>query len=142
MHAIRTTGFTLLLSMASAVPSIAQDVDVGRNEYLNSCASCHGPKAKGNGPLAELLTTALPDLTALAKTNNGVFPMERVHRVIDGRADVKAHGSRQMPVWGSRYEREVAGRQANEFADEETLGRLAQMRVIAIIDYLYRIQEK
>jgi len=125
-----------------AVPCGAQETDMGAYEYRNSCASCHGAKGNGNGPLAELLKVAMPDLTMLAKNNNGVFPMERVHQIVDGRLDVKAHGPREMPVWGSRYERETSGRQANEFTDEATLKRLAKARIIAIIDYLYRIQAK
>ena len=40
------------------------------------------------------------DLTQLAKHNDGQFPFWTVYRVIDGREEVKAHGSRAMPIWG------------------------------------------
>lgn len=45
----------------------------------------------------------MPDLTALAKNNNGVFPFDRVYQIIDGRREVLAHGPRDMPVWGRNF---------------------------------------
>ena len=53
----------------------AQDIDVGRTEYQNSCGACHGMDAKGNGPLSENLKSKPSDLTVLTKNNNGVFPL-------------------------------------------------------------------
>jgi len=31
------------------------------------------------------------------------LPEDQIARFIDGRADVKAHGPRDMPVWGKRF---------------------------------------
>ncbi len=88
----------------------AQDFDPGKNEYQSSCATCHGTDAKGNGPITPLLNVVPPDLTVLAKNNNGVFPFRTVYQVIDGRQPIKsgtkpikAHGPRDMPIWGNRY---------------------------------------
>jgi hypothetical protein len=39
----------------------------------------------------------------LSKNNNGVFPLNAVYEVIDGRKSIKAHGTREMPIWGLRY---------------------------------------
>ena len=49
--------------------------DAGKTEYFWSCAACQNAGGKGNGPLAvaEQLTNAPPNLTVLAKNNNGVF---------------------------------------------------------------------
>lgn len=53
-------------------------------------------------PNPELLVQA-SYLTELAKNNRGVFPFDRVHQIIDGRAEVKDHGPRDMPVWGYAF---------------------------------------
>ena len=59
----------------------AEEVDAGKAEYLSSCAPCHGADGKGKGPLsANKLKTKPADLTALAKKNNGVFPVSAVMR--------------------------------------------------------------
>jgi hypothetical protein len=42
-------------------------------------------------------------LTAIPKRNAGVFPFNRVFETADGRQDIGAHGVRDMPIWGFRY---------------------------------------
>ncbi len=107
----------------------AQDKDVGKREYRSSCAACHGPDAKGDGPVRKNLKTPPTDLTVLAKNNNGVFPFDRVYEIIDGRnSTISSHGTREMPVWGYRFGPPQAFRFKN--------------RMLAVIDYLKRIQEK
>lgn len=96
------------MMLAFAPGATAQDTGsafkADPSEFLNSCASCHGVDGKGAGFLTRLYRGVDPgDLTQLAINNDGVFPMERVLRVIDGRSDVEAHGDRKMPVWGDRY---------------------------------------
>jgi mono/diheme cytochrome c family protein len=110
-------------------PVWAQDRDFGKMEYHFRCAVCHGNDGKGHGPLADQLKAAPADLTQLAKTNGGVFPRNAVHEIIDGRQEVKAHGPRDMPVWGYRYMP----------SHPEAVVR---SRIRALVDYLYRIQEK
>lgn len=122
--------------------TMAEDASRGKIEYSNSCSACHGESGGGNGPLAELLTVKLPDLKQLAKNNGGVFPFERIYQIIDGRQHVKAHGSREMPVWGPRYEKQAEQPYASELLDQDTIELIARTRIIALIDYLYSIQEK
>src|SRR5450759_2539476 len=81
----------------------AQNQDIGHIEYLWSCAVCHGIDAKGSGPLAAQLKTSPTDLTRLAENNGGVLPVSTLYETIDGRQEVKAHGTRDMPAWGYRY---------------------------------------
>jgi mono/diheme cytochrome c family protein len=69
------------------------------------CSPCHGAEAKGNGPAAPALNTRPADLTAVAQRNGGVFPTERVRKIIAGEAQITAHGSREMPVWGPIFHR-------------------------------------
>jgi len=72
----------------------------GLETYEQLCSSCHGVDAHGEGPVAPLMKVGVPDLTRLAARDGGEFPAEDVRRIIDGRSDRRAHGPRDMPVWG------------------------------------------
>jgi mono/diheme cytochrome c family protein len=52
----------------------AQEMSNGQQEYLNSCAVCHGADGKGDGPLADELRKRPSDLTTLTRRNGGEFP--------------------------------------------------------------------
>lgn len=117
-------------------------VDVGKSEYENSCALCHGKDGKGGGAIVDLLKKAPTDLTTLSKKNNGVFPFEHVYAVIDGRETVKAHGDRDMPAWGNRYSTDSV-KAAEYYIDVPyDMEMYARSRIVALIDYLNRIQVK
>lgn len=102
----------LLIAAALALPALAQSPEIkkvparytspasGAEMFQSYCASCHGAKGLGDGPVASQLKTGVPDLTTLAKQNKGVFPKEQVSKVIRGEVGAKAHGLRDMPVWG------------------------------------------
>src|SRR5215475_5774823 len=81
----------------------AEALDVGKAEFLSSCASCHGTDGKGKGPVSGQLKVAPADLTILAKNNNGVFPTNAVYETIYGPRTIPAHGTREMPIWGERF---------------------------------------
>jgi mono/diheme cytochrome c family protein len=76
-------------------------VENGRLSYETYCASCHGIGGKGNGPVAEVLTAPPADLTHIASRRGGTYPTEEIFTFIDGREAVRAHGTREMPVWGN-----------------------------------------
>jgi mono/diheme cytochrome c family protein len=86
----------LILAAGAAV---AQDAESGAVLFQDHCATCHGIAAEGDGPMTAVLSIAPPDLTVLAETNGGTFPLERVVRRVDGREEVLAHGG-PMPVFG------------------------------------------
>jgi mono/diheme cytochrome c family protein len=132
--AILVSGSALLTSAACA-----QDSDPGKSEFQSSCAACHGIDAEGKGPLSRQLKVLPADLTVLAKKNNGVFPFQTIYEVIDGRKEVAAHGTRDMPIWGNRYGPNVAQTFIVPGFDPESTIR---MRILTIIDYLNRIQKK
>ncbi len=101
--------------------------------------------------MAGQLKATPTDLTQLSKKNGGVFPMNAVYDSIDGRRELKAHGTRDMPVWGYRYtpSPNLSPNQAfNSKRTESYLDLsydpevLIRGRILALIDYLYRIQEK
>ena len=114
-------------------------VDFGEREYRSSCAVCHGLSGKGDGPYKPFQTKSPSDVTTLAKANSGVFPYQRVYDIIDGRQAVAAHGPRDMPIWGARYLAESAGYYMDVPYDPEAFVRT---RVVALVDYVYRIQAK
>jgi cytochrome c len=136
----------ILTSISLSTIAFAQQeaTDFGKREFENSCADCHGMDAKGNGVLAANLKVAPPDLTLLTKNNGGVFPVERIFAVIDGRTQIESHGSRDMPIWGTRY----AVNAAEHFMSVPNVGvppnleAYIRTRILNLINYLRRIQQK
>lgn len=126
----------MTIGMAGTAPA-AGKIDVGKQEYEANCAACHGPSGKGNGHYAEILKVPVPDMTMLSKNNNGVFPFARVYEVIDGRHQVRAHGTKEMPIWGADY-RTIGDPFHGSYAPEAVVAG----RILALIDYLYRLQVK
>jgi mono/diheme cytochrome c family protein len=138
-----STCSTVLLGLvalcASSTAAAAQQFDIGKREYEASCATCHGRDGKGGGSFAPMLRTRMPDLTTLSKNNGGVFPISRVYNAIDGRDEIKAHGTRDMPIWG----RQLSLRDApayDDYAYEPEA--LVRARILAVTEYLYRLQVK
>jgi len=124
----------------ACAPVVAADkVDLGQKEFNAGCAACHGSTGTGDAPFATLLKARVPDLTVLSKNNGGVFPAARVYEIIDGRQQVLAHGSREMPIWGQIYK----GQGAPSYDDfPYSPEAFARGRILLLIDYLYRIQAK
>jgi mono/diheme cytochrome c family protein len=106
----------------------------GGENYQRLCAACHGATGKGDGPVAEVLTTAPPDLTRISTRHGGEFPREALKRQIDGRDRIDAHGSQQMPVWGYEFWID-AGASAGGFSE-----RQVQETLSGLVDYLESIQ--
>lgn len=117
----------------------AQKTDLGKREYDGNCAVCHGQKGSGDGPYTGLLDTRTPDLTTLSKRNNGVFPFVRVYELIDGTQVVKPHGTRDMPIWGTKYNAKAAEDDMHLPYNPEIYVRV---RILALTEYIYRLQAK
>ncbi len=132
--------------VVSGGQTAAEEFDRGRAEFQSSCGTCHGKDGKGNGPVSAELKVLPPDLTVLARKNNGVFPLNSVYEIIDGRKTVIAHGTRDMPIWGSRYTPEanwvLIPRPFENILGHYDPETVVRMRILAVIDYLNRIQEK
>jgi mono/diheme cytochrome c family protein len=130
-------GFVLLLAPTIALAASQadhEDVARGRSDYLRLCASCHGVTGDGRGPVASVLRRPPADLRHLGERYGVPLQADRVAAFIDGRADVAAHGPRDMPVWGERFsDVQVDGKTAQEVARE---------RIAALIAYLNSIQER
>jgi Cytochrome c len=100
-HKALLTGL-MMIAPAPLLADAAPDMS-GAELYQAFCASCHGPKARGNGPVAKSLRVKVPDLTRIAYRHDGQFPVELVARVIDGREFRAVHGTQDMPVWGQEF---------------------------------------
>ena len=72
----------------------------GKAMYVNYCAPCHGADAKGAGPVASELKASPTNLTVLSRNNHGKFPDAHIVTVLTYGAEIKSHGSADMPVWG------------------------------------------
>lgn len=126
--------FVLAVTACSSAPP-AQDVHnlSGMDLYERLCSSCHGATGHGDGPVASLIASGVPDLTLMARRDGGEFPTEDVRYTIDGRWDRRAHGSRDMPVWGWRlYDISGQGDEAARAEVDSTIDRL--------VGYLQSIQ--
>jgi mono/diheme cytochrome c family protein len=137
LHRIRVTTVVLLLAAGPAVHATEPDPLLGYTGpqlYKRFCASCHGPQAYGDGPVAPMLKVMVPDLTRIARRQQGgEFPEQRIREIVDGRAVLSAHGSRDMPVWG--YELEAQ-------APPDQPGRaVAQGLIDKLVAYLRTIQQ-
>lgn len=117
-------------------------MDLGKQEYEEKCAVCHGQNGKGKGPIADMLKTAPSDLTMLSKNNGGVFPFGQVYGVIDGRQAVKLHGERTMPVWGRGYLKDEAGAKSYFGETKVHMELYVRLRILALMDYLNQLQAK
>jgi len=104
----------------------------GGELYALNCANCHGSYGEGDGAVMPDLSVVLLDLRYLAARNGGVYPVDFVRQIIDGRETRAAHGPSAMPVWGA------------EFARGEGTSQAAQARVEskieAIVGFLESLQ--
>lgn len=130
----------LLLAAISGLAGPARADDLARSgeaDFNMYCADCHGEDARGSGPRAFGLSIPPPDLTRLAERHEGTFPREQVTALIDGRASISGHGSREMPVWGKWFKIEAEEGLGGAEGDEGSIRK----RINALVDYLISIQE-
>lgn len=134
--------FALLLGIAAGRPargegSESPELDPeraarGRVTYRTYCHNCHGEGGMGQGELAPILKVAPTDLTRLAAGSGGEFPFDRVVEMIDGRAALRVHGGREMPIWGDVFHATNG--------DPEHVARV-EGRILDLVHYLLSLQE-
>lgn len=132
-----------LVAATLALPALAQSPAItkvparytspasGSEMYLAYCASCHGIKGVGEGPVAMHLKAPVPDLTTLSKQNKGVFPRVQVSKVIQGEVSHKTHGLQAMPVWGPVF-----------LSLDRSQEPVVRIRVSNLADYIESLQAK
>ena len=118
-------------SSVVTIPATTATPVSGKQMYGNYCAPCHGVNGRGDGPVGAALKSRPTDLTLLSKNNRGKFPSTHVNAVLKFGAEIQAHGTSEMPVWGP-----VLGKmdQANP--------QPRQLRISNLSRYLETIQAK
>lgn len=130
---------TLVASVLSVGSNaLAQDSEVGQGIYQQYCATCHGLSGAGDGPLTEMMTTSVPDLTGLSAAHDGKFPMLGVIHVIDGRTGLRAHGG-PMPVYGALFTGESENESEKGSGYENVL--YTRGKILSIAYYLESLQK-
>ena len=129
---------TMTCAQQSSAPK--ESIDLGKYEYDSNCSACHGAIGKGDGFYTTRILKNImkaPDLTELSKKNSGVFPFARVYEIIDGRQQVQAHGTKDMPIWGKNFTAEAS--YLNPYYNAEAFARA---KILALTEYVYRLQAK
>jgi mono/diheme cytochrome c family protein len=142
MRSRLNTYFAVLLLVAGILGGFsdfasAQPMEViasGELEYQRNCAVCHGVEGRGDGVMRKYLTIRPANLRQLAKNNGGKFPFWDVYHTIDGQTEVRAHGTRDMPIWGDRFRAEAG-------SDGKSAVTQAAGRILSLTFYLEHIQE-
>lgn len=105
---------------------------VGRADFVAHCAPCHGMSGRGNGPAASSLKKPPADLTRITERRGGEFPTGEISRFIDGRNELPAHGSREMPIWGREF--------TTRMGDDKIGDELVRGRHLILVEYLKTLQ--
>jgi mono/diheme cytochrome c family protein len=129
------------IAVAAIGPATAEDqpgydpvlTEIGAPIFQRYCSSCHGPGGRGDGPAARSLRTPPADLTAIAKRRGGEFPSGKIAQFIDGRFELPAHGSREMPVWGERF--------GSDVPDSDVGESISRGNIASLVEYLKSIQQ-
>ncbi|WP_270938115.1 c-type cytochrome [Falsiroseomonas oryzae] len=123
-------------ALATAGAAQAQQPSRGQEAYTLACAQCHGAQGRGDGPMRQFLTVPPSDLTTLRQRDpNREFPFYRVFLVVDGRTQVPAHGTREMPAWGAVFSVE-AGNRFGEFGRETYI----RGRIVELVSHIETLQ--
>jgi len=131
---MKTLSTLVLVALGIFAASAVARVDEAthdRDLYVRYCGACHGAGGKGDGPVAGVMYPTPADLTRLAERNHDKFPTQWVMRVVEGQAQIPAHGEPGMPVWGEDFRREPFGTRAK-----------IREKVMRITAHLRAIQER
>jgi mono/diheme cytochrome c family protein len=109
----------------------------GESDFRMSCSACHGEDGRGAGTKAFGLSVQPPDLTMLRRRNGGIFPRERLRRIIDGREDIALHGEREMPIWGQLFKLDAEEGLGGAEGEDATV----QRRIEVLIDFIESLQK-
>lgn len=119
-------------SQVSARPLPSAYIPSGAELYQQYCAACHGADAKGHGPAASSLKGTPTDLTTLAQHHAGQFPYDDVSRILLFGPGVAAHGSIDMPTWGTVF----------LYLNKNQDNAAVQQRIKNLSDYLASLQQR
>ena len=143
---MHTSFAAFVLSVGLLLPSAALRAELlldshdavlnsGHTLYQTYCAQCHGADGKGGATDSLRATVKVPDLTTIARRNDGVFPVGKVYDMISGSELLPAHGTRLMPVWGTAL-------QAEPGLAADTPAVVARGRILSMVAYLATLQAR
>jgi mono/diheme cytochrome c family protein len=124
-----------MFAACAAAPAPQLSDQSGAQLFETLCASCHGVTGKGDGPVAASLSVKAADLTHISLRSGGRFPAEDVRRTIDGRFTTRAHGSREMPVWGQQL-------YYSADSDESTARTHSELLIARLVKHIEGMQAK
>jgi mono/diheme cytochrome c family protein len=136
---MRFASFLCAAAVAAAAAAAAAPgydpvlAEIGEPTFQRYCTACHGISGRGDGPAAKTLHPPPANLTTIAARREGRFPSAEIARFIDGRFDLPAHGSRDMPVWGERFGADVPDPGVGE--------SIARGQIASLLEYLKSIQQ-
>jgi len=102
-----------------------------RDVFSRYCSECHAVSGAVDASSQGIQASA-PDLRELWREHGSPLNREELSEFIDGRRDVEAHGSRDMPVWGERL--------YGNLPDTETVEEMRAGTIELLLDYLDTIQ--
>jgi mono/diheme cytochrome c family protein len=112
------------------VPAPYSDPMSGAQMYKDYCAVCHGAKGMGDGPAVEFLKAVPPDLRTIARRNAGTFPADHVVAMLKFGTTSHAHGTPDMPVWGSVFQK------------RDTNPEVGTLRIYNLTMFVEKMQQK
>jgi hypothetical protein len=118
------------------VPITQTSAASGQEMFNSYCAACHGTSGKGDGPAASEFKTPPTNLTIICpKSQCGKFPDGYIAQVIGtGAQNAKAHGSKDMPVWGPLF--------GSLNRTSSTKSAQVQLRINNLSEYIESLQVK
>jgi len=111
---------------------------IGQASFMKNCAVCHGADGKGAGSILDFLRQKPADLTLISTRNNGVYPQEKVYAWIRDPERLRAHGSKEMPIWGDTFSKEIIEVYGPDYIGP---GSSVQGRILELVFYIGTLQE-
>lgn len=103
-------------------------------DFANFCSACHGPRGKGDGPVAADFAKKPADLTRLSARNHGKFPTTRVMAQIWGYTGKKGDGV--MPDFAPLLEGDLVPYDGGDGIMTPT-----PIRLVELAEYLKALQQ-
>jgi len=133
INSVGALAFLVVWGSSAAGVERAPNPNTDHESFLlfhDYCASCHGIRADGEGPMVAELRRKPRDLTRLSETLGSPLPVPKMIELIDGRR-TRSHDTSDMPVWGKKLYERVPG---------PAVDLTRRGIIVAIIDYLQTIQ--